>query len=99
VGAVFATGGGFGNAGGGAELTMLALLNNFAELGMVMVPLPKITPGYPMGGLQWGPYGRSAGEHMEQTGVTEERLEAAKYHGANVARVATALAGKELFAK
>jgi NAD(P)H dehydrogenase (quinone) len=78
---------------------MLALLNNFAELGMVMVPLPKITPGYPMGGLQWGPYGRSAGEHMEQTGVTEPRLEAAEYHGANVARVAAALAGKELFAK
>lgn len=99
VGAVFATGGGFGNSGGGAELTMLALLNNFAELGMVMVPLPKITPGYPLGGLQWGPYGRSAGEHMEQTGVTEERLEAAKYHGANVARVAAAQAGKELFAK
>ena len=99
VGAVFVTGGGFGNAGGGAELTMLALLNNFAELGMVMVPLPKITPGYPLGGLQWGPYGRSAGEHMEHTGVTEPKLEAAKHHGANVARVAAALAGKELFAK
>lgn len=99
VGGVFATGGGYGNTGGGAELTMLALLNNFAELGMVMVPLPKITPGYPLGGLQWGPYGRSAGEHMEQTGVTEQRLEAAKHHGANVARVAAALTGKELFAK
>ena len=99
VGAVFATGSGFGNSGGGAELTMLALLNNFADLGMVMVPLPKTTPGYPLGGLQWGPYGRSAGEHMEQTGVTEQRLEAAKYHGANVARVAAALAGKELFAR
>ncbi|MBD1868025.1 NAD(P)H-dependent oxidoreductase [Cyanobacteria bacterium FACHB-471] len=99
VGAVFATGGGFGNTGGGAELTILALLNNFAELGMVMVPLPKNTPGYPFGGLQWGPCGRSMGEHMEQTGVTEQRLEAAKYHGANVARVAAALAGKELFAK
>ncbi len=36
---------------------------------------------------------------MEQTGVTEQRLEAAKYHGANVARVAAALASKELFAK
>jgi NAD(P)H dehydrogenase (quinone) len=36
---------------------------------------------------------------MEQTGVTEPRLEAAKHHGANVARVAAALAGKELFAK
>ena len=98
VGAVFATGGGYGNAGGGCELTMLALLNNFAELGMVMVPLPKNTPGYYLGGLQWGPYGRSAGEKMEPTGVTEERLEAAKHHGANVARVTVALAGKQLFA-
>lgn len=42
---------------------------------------------------------RSIGEHMEQTGVTEQRLEAAKHHGTNVARVAAALAGKELFAK
>ncbi|MBD2095748.1 flavodoxin family protein [Trichocoleus sp. FACHB-591] len=31
VGAVFAAGGGYGNTGGGAELTMLALLNNFVE--------------------------------------------------------------------
>jgi NAD(P)H dehydrogenase (quinone) len=97
VGAVFATGGGYGNAGGGSELTMVALLNNFAELGMVMVPLPKNTPGYYLGGLQWGPYGRSAGAQMEQTGVTQEQLEAANHHGANVARVAAALAGKELF--
>ena len=50
-------------------------------------------------GLQWRPYGHSVGENMEQTGVTEQRLEAAKYHGANVARVAATLAGKELFAK
>jgi hypothetical protein len=50
-------------------------------------------------GLQWHPYGHSAGENTEQTGVTEQRLEAAKYPGANVARVAAALAGKELFAK
>lgn len=99
VGAVFTTGGGYGSAGGGCELTMLALLNNFAELGMVMVPLPKNTPGFPLGGLQWGPYARSAGILMEQTGVTEESLKAAKYHGANVTRVAAVLKGHELFAK
>lgn len=99
VGAVFATGSGYGNAGGGCELTMLALLNNLVELGLLIVPLPKNTPGYEVGGLQWGPYARSAGEKMEQTGVTEERLEAAKYHGANVARVASVLKGRDLFAK
>lgn len=99
VGGVFASGGGFGNAGGGCELALLALLNNFAELGLVIVPLPKNTPGYNHGGLQWGPYGRSAGLNMEQTGVSKESLEAAFHHGANIARVAQALKGAELFAK
>ncbi|MFH0881228.1 MAG: flavodoxin domain-containing protein [Lentisphaerota bacterium] len=97
VGGVFATGSGYGNAGGGAELTLLSLLNNFAELGLLIVPLPKNTPGYFKGGLQWGPYGRSMGEKMEQTGLPEERLEAAKNHGANVARAAAALKGNKIF--
>jgi NAD(P)H dehydrogenase (quinone) len=88
IGGVFASGGGFGSAGGGCELTMLAMLNNCAELGLVMVPLPKNTPGYAVGGLQWGPYGRSAGVHMEQTGVSKESLEAAFHHGANITRLA-----------
>lgn len=98
VGAAFASGGGYGNAGGGCEGTLLAMLTNLAEMGMILVPMPKTTPGYPYGGLQWGAYGRSAGVHMEQTGVTDERLEAAHHHGANVARVTTAIQGKELFA-
>jgi NAD(P)H dehydrogenase (quinone) len=99
VGGVFASGGGFGSAGGGCELTMLALLNNMVELGLIIVPLPKNTPGYKHGGLQWGPYGRSTGINMENTGVTKESLEAAFNHGANIARVAKALKGTELFAK
>lgn len=98
VGAVFTTGSGFGGGGGGTELTMLSLLNNLAELGMILVPLPKNTKGYAHGGLQWGPYGRSAGLHMEQDGLKDESLEAAKHHGANVARIAAALKGKTLFA-
>jgi NAD(P)H dehydrogenase (quinone) len=99
VAGVFATGSGFGNTGGGGELTLLSMLNNFAELGMVIVPLPKNTPGYPLGGLQWGPVARSAGVNMEQTGVGEETLEAAGHHGANVARVTAALKGNSLFAQ
>lgn len=99
VGGVFASGGGFGNAGGGCELSMLAMLNNFAELGMIMVPLPKNTPGYRVGGLQWGPYARSQGVNMEQTGVSEESLEAAFHHGANIARIGEQLKDKVLFAK
>lgn len=98
VGAVFASGGGLGNAGGGCEMTMLAMLTNLAEMGMILVPLPKTTPGYAHGGLQWGPYGRSTTENMEQTGVTDEKLEAAKYHGANVARAASVLKGNTIFA-
>ena len=95
--AVFTTGSGYGGGGGGAELAMLSLLNNFAELGMIIVPLPKNTKGYEYGGLQWGPYGRSAGLHMEQDGVKDESLTVARHHGANVARVAAALKGKALF--
>jgi NAD(P)H dehydrogenase (quinone) len=100
VGAVFVSGSGFGNAGGGCELAMLAMMNNLAELGLLLVPLPKNTPGYPKGGLQWGPYGRSMTEDLKpiQGGVPDDRTEAARHHGANVARVAAAIKGKKLFA-
>lgn len=98
VGAVFASGGGFGGAGAGVELTLLALLNNFAELGLVYIPLPKKTAGFAGGGIQWGPYGRSQGTHMEQTGVQAEALEVSKHHGANVARAAAVLKGQNIFA-
>lgn len=97
VGAVFACGGGFGSAGGGCEITLLALLNNLVELGMIIIPLPKNTPGYAKGGLQWGPYGRSMGENMEQTGVSEDRLEAAFHHGTHIAKAASALQNNQIF--
>lgn len=98
VGGVFASGGGFGNAGGGNELTLLALLNNLVELGLLIVPLPKNTPGYRYAGIQWGPYGRSGGVNMEQLGVAPECLEAAFHHGANVARAAAVVKGNRIFA-
>ena len=97
VGAVFMSGGGFGGAGGGTEIAMLSILNNIAELGMLIVPLPKNTENYTKGGLQWGPYGRSADENMEHVGVTNEALVVARKHGANVARAAVAVAGQEVF--
>lgn len=97
IGGVFATGSGYGSAGGGCELTMLALLNNLAELGLLIVPLPKNTPGYEVGGLQWGPYARSAGIHMEQDGVTPEALIAAEHHGKHVASLAKKLEGQKIF--
>lgn len=99
VGAVFVTGGGFGNAGMGCETTMIAMLNNLAELGLIIISLPKSTPGFAKGGLQWGPYGRSMTEELTpiEGGVPEERLEAAKQHGMYIARAAAALKGAGIF--
>jgi NAD(P)H dehydrogenase (quinone) len=94
---VFASGSGFGGAGGGVELTMVSLLNNFAELGMIIVPLPKNTPGYKKGGLQWGPYGRSADEDLQHNGLEEPVLSVARSHGRHVARAAQAIAGVQVF--
>lgn len=99
VGAVFTTGSGFGNSGAGVELTQLGLLSNFAELGLILVPLPKNTPGYPKAGLQWGPHGRSADENLKPSGLSDDQLVAARHHGANVANVALKLGGPVPFAK
>jgi NAD(P)H dehydrogenase (quinone) len=100
VAGVFACGSGYGNTGAGAELTMLSMLNNLAELGMIIVPLPKNTPGYQVGGLQWGAYARAHNEDLSpiEGGAPAERLEAVRNHGANLARAALALAGKQIFA-
>lgn len=97
VAGVFVSGGGFGGAGGGAELAMLSIINNLAELGLLLVPLPKNTPGYCHGGLQWGVYGRSADLNMEHTGVTDEVLQLAQIHGQNIARAAIALDNTTVF--
>jgi len=97
VAGVFTSGGGFGGAGGGTEIAMLSILNNIAELGMLIVPLPKNTENYTKGGLHWGPYGRSADENMEHVGVTEEALSVAKKHGANIARAVVAIGDQTIF--
>jgi NAD(P)H dehydrogenase (quinone) len=100
VGAVFACGSGFGNGGEGNELTLLSMLNNLCELGMVMVPLPKSAPGYAKGGAHWGPYGRAHNEDLTPIagGLPEERSESCIQHGKNIARVAQALKGQKLMA-
>lgn len=98
VAGVFASGGGFGGAGGGVELVYLSMLNNFAELGMIIVPLPKMTPDYKKGGLQWGPYGRSADENMQNEALSDEVLALTRRHATHVTRVADAMKGKEIFA-
>lgn len=97
VAGVFASGSGFGSAGGGVELTMLSLLNNFAELGMVAVPLPKNTESYNKGGLQWGPYGRSADENMNHSGISDDVLELSKRHGKHIAKAAALFKANPIF--
>ena len=58
VGAVFAPGSGYGKADAGAELAMLSLLNNLAEMGYIIIPMPSTAPAAPgaifIGGLAAG---------------------------------------------
>jgi NAD(P)H dehydrogenase (quinone) len=100
VGAVFTVGGGYGNVGAGNELAQLGMLSALAANGMILVPLPKTTPGSTVAGGHWGPNGRSGGPLMEPIGITEEMRLAGFHHGANVARVTAEFIGKtELFAR
>lgn len=94
VGGVFTTGGGHGDAGGGAELAQLGLLANLASLGLILVTHPKTTPGFDVAGMHWGPAIRTGGKKMEPVAPAElnpEALQAAFEYGACVARVTRAL--------
>ncbi len=101
VGAVFTAGGGAGSAGGGAEAAQLGMLTNLAALGMVLVTLPKDTPGSEHGGIHWGPTIRTTTSAMEPIApgdLAPEAMVAYFHHGANVARVAGRLRGLTLAA-
>jgi len=91
VGGVFVTGGGFGGAGGGVELTMASLYSHFLEQGMVVVGFPKDSVGYADGGLQWGPYARTNNHEGMPEGITDAQLVAARSYGAHVAEIAERL--------
>ena len=99
VAGIFVSGGGFGGGGGGCELTMLSMLNNFAELGLLIVPLPKMTVDYKYGGLHWGPYGRSADIDMNHGGVSDEVLALTRRHGRHIAKAAQAVRGADIFSE
>ena len=51
VGGVFSVGGGYGNMGAGCELAQLGMLSAMAACGMVLVTLPKTTPGFEVAGM------------------------------------------------
>jgi NAD(P)H dehydrogenase (quinone) len=91
VGGVFSVGGGHGDTGAGAEQCQLGMLAAMAANGMVLVPLPKCTPGADKAGCHWGPVGRSGGPKLEPLWLTREALDAGYHHGANVARMTLAL--------
>jgi len=91
VGGIFATGGGFGGAGGGVELVLASLYSNFLEHGMVVVGMPKTALGYADGGLQWGPYARTGNHEGMPAGITDAQLTAARSYGAHVIEVAEKL--------
>ncbi len=91
VGGAFATGGGYGGAGGGVELTLAMLHSHFLEQGMVVVGFPKTAMGYADGGLQWGPYARTGNHEGMPEGIADAQLTAARSWGAHVIEVAEKL--------
>lgn len=99
VGGVFTVGGGYGDCGAGCELAQLGMYAALAAGGMILATLPKTTPGFQVAGMHWGPHGRSGGSGMEPVGITEEMMLASWHYGANTARIAAALKGKDLLAR
>ena len=96
VGAVFSAGGGHGQAGGGAEQAEIDMLANLAACGMMLVTLPKCTPGFEHAGVHWGPTIKTTDDAMNPIDphkLDSEALRAFFHHGANVARVTRALLG------
>lgn len=91
IAGMFATGGGFGGAGGGVELTLAGLCANFLEHGMIVVGFPKHLNGYADAGLQWGPYARTGNHEGMPEGIREAQLAAARAYGAHLIETAARL--------
>jgi NAD(P)H dehydrogenase (quinone) len=84
VGAAFASAG--NGARGGGELTLISLLANLAEHGMLLVPMHNRLPSYLEAGCHWGPLAWT-NPRGGTAGPTPAHLEAARAHGAHVAEV------------
>lgn len=83
VGAAFASAGNGGRGGG--ELTLISLLANLAEHGMLLVPMPNRLPSYLTAGCHWGPLAWT-NPRDGTPGPTAEHLAAARAHGEHVAK-------------
>jgi len=92
LGGAFVSGGGFGNAGGGVELTMMSLHSHFLQQGMLIAGFPPDAMGYADAGLQWGPYGRSGNAQGMPQELSEAMLLSARSYGAHLCDV-----GMQLF--
>lgn len=97
VGGVFATGGGYGSGGGGVDLCLVGMFSNLAQLGMLMVPLPRNSPGFAQGGSPWGPYCRSQQPDLVYRPLESLPMEACRAHGFNVGALAMGLDASTLF--
>lgn len=88
VGTTFTTGGSGG--AGGSELAQLALLANFAQQGMVLVTLPRNTPGFQPDGMAWGATWATGRGHEPPT---ESQRGSAQAQGRLLAEVTKKLRG------
>jgi NAD(P)H dehydrogenase (quinone) len=84
VGAAFASAGNGGRGGG--ELTLISLLANLAEHGMLLVPMHNRLAQYLDAGCHWGPLAWT-NPRAGIAGPIPAHLEAARAHGAHVAQV------------
>lgn len=99
AGAVFSTGGGHGEVGGGCELAQLSMLGNLAACGMVLVSHPKCTPGFGSTGMHWGPHLVTSDDQMRPIAPDDlptDSLRAFVHHGSNIAKVALSLQSVDL---
>jgi len=85
VGAAFASAGNGGRGGG--ELTLISLLANLAEHGLLLVPMHNRLPQYLEAGCHWGLLAWT-NPRAGEAGPTPAHLEAARGHGEHVARTA-----------
>jgi len=81
-------GGAFVSAGagarGGAELTLITLLANLAEHGMLLVPMHNRLEGFASAGCHWGPVAWT-NPRSGKAGPTADHLAACRAHGQWVA--------------
>jgi NAD(P)H dehydrogenase (quinone) len=82
LGAVFASAG--AGARGGAELTLITMLANLAEHGVLIVPMHSRLEGFGSAGCHWGPVAWT-NPRQGKAGPTPDHLAACRAHGQWVA--------------